>query len=76
MVDGDPDDVEIDPSAAVSLVWLGLVEDASWEVDTGGQHDVGGGVVGKDVRFKYELSSKLVGALQVVFSDPLKVLVV
>ena len=46
MVDGDPGDVVIDPSAAVLLVWLGLVEDASWEVDTGGQQDVGGGAVG------------------------------
>ena len=46
MVDGDPGDVEIDPSAVVLLVWFGLVEDASWEVDTGRPHDVGVGALG------------------------------
>ena len=46
MVDADPEEVKIVSSAAELLVWFGLVEDASCEVDTGQADDVAGGGVG------------------------------
>ena len=42
--DADPEEVKVVSSAAELLVWFGLVEDASCEVDTGKAYDVAGGV--------------------------------